>query len=150
MGAVLSSRNRALLRILLLDESQGAQARLTLLRESGHPITLARSLPEATKALRAGEFDVVVADHPSANVDAQLTIRQLHDLRANVAVILISAFADSLGLNEANTGADIVIQKSAHEVAHLIRSVARLQRRKPKRKPVRSVTLPSAARVQTV
>jgi hypothetical protein len=39
-----------------------------------------------------------------------------------------------MGLNEDNTGADVVIQKSANEVAHLVRSVNRLLRRKPTRK----------------
>jgi len=33
-------------------------------------------------------------------------------------------------MNEASTGADVVIQKSANEVSHLIRSVSRLLRRK--------------------
>jgi len=39
-----------------------------------------------------------------------------------------------LGLTESNTGADAVIQKSAHEVSHLLRAVSRLLRRKPARK----------------
>ena len=35
-------------------------------------------------------------------------------------MILISGFVDSLGLNEESTGADVVIQKSANEVSHLV------------------------------
>ena len=49
-------------------------------------------------------------------------------------MILISGFTDTLGLNEANTGADVVIQKSSHEVSHLVRSVNRLLR-KPSNPP---------------
>jgi hypothetical protein len=41
---------------------------------------------------------------------------------------------DALGLSEGNTGADVVIQKSANEVSHLVRSVGRLLRRTPPRK----------------
>jgi hypothetical protein len=55
-----------------------------------------------------------------------------------VPVILISEFVDALGLNEENTGADAVIQKSANEVSHLIRAVGRLLRRKPAKKPAQS------------
>jgi hypothetical protein len=45
-----------------------------------------------------------------------------------------------MGLNEENTQADAVIQKSANEVSHLSRAVARLlrqqvSRQKPARKP---------------
>jgi FixJ family two-component response regulator len=56
----------------------------------------------------------------------------------DVPVILISGFVDSLGLSEENTGADVVIQKSANEVSHMVRSVARLLRRKPVKKPAGS------------
>jgi len=45
-------------------------------------------------------------------------------------IVLISGYVDTLGMNEASTGADVVIQKSANEVSHLIRSVSRLLRRK--------------------
>ena len=50
-------------------------------------------------------------------------------------VIIISGFVDALGLNEANTGADMVIQKSAHEVAHMVRSVRSLLKPRSQRKP---------------
>jgi hypothetical protein len=45
---------------------------------------------------------------------------------------------DALGLSEDNTGADVVIQKSANEVSHLVRAVARLLRKKPVKKPAGS------------
>ena len=44
-------------------------------------------------------------------------------------------------MNEASTGADVVIQKSANEVSHLVRAVNRLLRRKsPAKKPAASQT----------
>ena len=52
-----------------------------------------------------------------------------------IPVILLSGIADALGLTEGNTGADIVIQKSANEVTHLVRAVNRLMRKKTQRKP---------------
>jgi FixJ family two-component response regulator len=64
-------------------------------------------------------------------------ITRLRKQNPTVSVILISGFTDTLGLNEANTGADVVIQKSSHEVSHLVRSVNRLlrKRQQPARKP---------------
>ena len=59
--------------------------------------------------------------------------------------MLVSGFVDTLGLNEASTGADAVIQKSANEVTHLVRAVNRLLRRK---KPAAAVTRPLKAKRQ--
>lgn len=53
-------------------------------------------------------------------------IRQLRALNATVPVILISGFTDPLGLKPENTGANAVIQKSNHEVSHLVREIRRL------------------------
>jgi hypothetical protein len=61
-----------------------------------------------------------------------------------VPVILLSGFVDALGLDEKSTGADIVIQKSANEIVHLLRSVKRLLNRKPPRKPA-AVERPAVA-----
>ena len=50
--------------------------------------------------------------------------------------MLLSGFTEALGLAEASTGADVVLQKSANEVSHLVRAVNRLLRRKtPAKKP---------------
>jgi hypothetical protein len=50
-------------------------------------------------------------------------------------IVLLSGFSEALGLAEASTGADVVLQKSANEVTHLIRAVNRLLRRKVTKKP---------------
>ena len=52
-----------------------------------------------------------------------------------MVIVMVSGFVDTLGLNEATTGADAVIQKSNNEVTHLVRAVNRLLRRKPAKKP---------------
>ncbi len=67
-------------------------------------------------------------------------ITRLRKQHPTMSIILISGFTDTLGLNEANTGADVVIQKSSHEVSHLVRSVNRLLRKgqQPVRKPAAS------------
>ena len=71
-------------------------------------------------------------------------IERVRKLSPAVPVILLSGFVDALGLDEKSTGADIVIQKSANEVAHLMRSVKRLLNRKLPKKPA-GVERPAAA-----
>ncbi len=51
-------------------------------------------------------------------------------------IILLTGFAESLGLRAENTGADVVIQKSANEVANLVRHAKRLL--SPPKKPAGS------------
>jgi CheY-like chemotaxis protein len=67
-------------------------------------------------------------------------IARLRKLHPATAVILISGFTDTLGLDEAGTGADVVLQKSNNEVTQLIRAVNRLLRKQqqPPKKPTGS------------
>jgi hypothetical protein len=58
-------------------------------------------------------------------------IGRLRKLHPATAVILISGFTETLGLDEAGTGADIVLQKNNNEVPQLIRAVNRLLRKQP-------------------
>jgi CheY-like chemotaxis protein len=64
-------------------------------------------------------------------MDGLELIVRLRKQAPELLIILISGFVDTLGLNEATTGADAVIQKSNNEVTHLVRAVNRLLRRKP-------------------
>jgi CheY-like chemotaxis protein len=84
------------------------------------------------------KFDLVVTDYKMPRMDGLELIAGLRKTSPELPVILISGFVDSLGLSEENTGADVVIQKSANEVSHLVRSVARLLRKKPAKKPAGS------------
>ena len=63
------------------------------------------------------DFDVVVTDYKMPKMNGVELIGRLRKLHPATAVILISGFTDTLGLNEASTGADIVLQKSNNEVA---------------------------------
>jgi len=67
-------------------------------------------------------------------MDGLELIVRLRKQQSDILIILVSGFVDTLGLNEATTGADAVIQKSANEVTHLVRAVNRLLRKKPAKK----------------
>jgi CheY-like chemotaxis protein len=125
-------------RILLLDDnSMGLSARRSVLEELGHKVATCGAPHDALELCGKQRFDVVVTDYKMPKMNGVEFITRLRKQHPGVAVILISGFIDTLGLNESNTGADVVIQKSSHEVSHLIRSVNRLLRKQqqPPRKP---------------
>jgi CheY-like chemotaxis protein len=90
---------------------------------------------EALECVASDKFNLVVTDYKMPRMNGLELIARLRKQSPGLPVILISGFVDTLGLNEQNTGADVVIQKSNHEVPHLVRAVARLLNRKPARKP---------------
>ena len=119
-------------RILLVDDNfNGLSARKSVLEELGHRIAAVSSGAEALEVFAAQKFDLVVTDYKMPRMDGLELIKRLRKQAPAVPVVLVSGYVDTLGLNEASTGADVVIQKSANEVTHLVRSVGRLLRRKP-------------------
>jgi CheY-like chemotaxis protein len=134
-------------RILLVDDnSLGLAARRSVLEELGHKVQTSGTPTEALDLCGKQRFDVVVTDYKMPKMDGIEFIVRLRKLDPASGVILISGFTDTLGLNEANTGADVVLQKSNHEVTHLVRSVNRLLRKQqqPRKKPASSQSSPNA------
>jgi len=122
-------------RILIVDDNaNGLSARKCVLEELGHRLTEASSGADALELFAPQKFDLVITDYRMPRMNGIELIDHLREQAPDLPIILISGFVDALGLSEATTGADVVIQKSANEVSHLIRSVARLLRRKPARK----------------
>jgi len=79
--------------------------------------------------------DVVITDLEMPRMDGLELISRLRGHAPSLPIVLLSGFSETLGLGESSTGADVVLQKSANEVSHLVRAVNRLLRRKPARKP---------------
>jgi len=135
MFPLMISRNSSPLsarpRILLVDDNaNGLAARKSVLEELGYAIITCASGADALEHFDSHKFDLVVTDYKMPRMDGLELIGRLRKHTPNLPIVLISGYVDSLGLNEASTGADVVIQKSANEVSHLIRSVNRLLRRK--------------------
>jgi CheY-like chemotaxis protein len=125
--------------ILLVDDNQhGLTARKTLLQQIGHKAAIAQSGEEALKLMAQTSFDVVVTDFKMPRMNGTELITRIRAVEPKMRVILLSGFVDPLGLTEENTGADVVIAKSAGEVGHLVRAVDRLMRRRTPPKPARS------------
>ena len=125
----LSTRRRIL---LVDDNANGLAARKSVLEELGYSIVTCASGADALEQFESRDpFDLVVTDYKMPRMDGLELIGRLRKHTPGLPIVLISGYVDMLGLNEASTGADVVIQKSANEVSHLIRSVNRLLRRKP-------------------
>jgi CheY-like chemotaxis protein len=121
------STTQPLGRILLVDDNRGGlMARKAVLEELGYHTEGALSGKQALSLFEEHLFDLVVTDYRMPDMDGGELIAKIRAAKETIPIILISGFVDALGLNEQNTGADIVIMKSANEVQHLIRSVSRL------------------------
>lgn len=116
----------------------GLAARRSVLEELGHQVLTSGTGAEALELCGKHGFDVVVTDYKMPKMNGVELIGRLRKLHPALSVILISGFTDTLGLDEANTGADIVLQKSNNEVSQLVRAVNRLLRKHqqpPKKAP---------------
>ena len=130
-------------RILLVDDNSfGLSARRSVLEELGHQVRTAGAAADALDLCGKHAFDIVVTDYKMPKMNGVEFIARLRKLHPSTAVILISGFTDTLGLDEASTGADVVLQKSNNEVPQLIRAVNRLLRKQqaPPKKPSSSQT----------
>lgn len=131
--------------ILLVDDnSDGVLARRSLLEELGYKVVSAGCGSDALQLVERENFDLVITDYRMSPVNGVELITQLRARNFRNPIILLTGFADSLGLAIENTGADVVVQKSANEVANLLRHTKRLL--SPPKKPVRSQTGPVSRR----
>lgn len=136
MRSRLRSDSSPSARILLVDDNKsGLSARRAILEELGHRTTTASGGEDALQQLSNSKFDILVTDYRMPKIDGVELIRRVRTTDPAMPIILLSGYVEAYGLDEANTGADIVLPKSANEVAHLIRAVNRLLRRKVTRKP---------------
>jgi CheY-like chemotaxis protein len=69
-------------------------------------------------------------------MDGLELIRTLRERGIKIPIILLSGFAECIGLAPESTGADVVLQKSANEITNLARHAKRLLM--PARKPAAS------------
>ena len=138
-------------RVLLVDDNKnGTPARRAALVELGYEVGTALSGAEALESFQQTRFDLVVTDYKMPKMNGAELIAALRALRADLPVILLSGFAEAGGLNEANTGANIVLQKGASECTHLVRAVSKLLNHRSARKPAGLAAQKTLARRKTI
>lgn len=123
--------------LLLVDDNNlGLKARKAILEEQGYRVTAVASPQDAlNRLIDSSSFDVIVTDHRLPLMTGVEFIAQVRAREVVTPVILLSGFVDTLGLDERNTGADVVLQKNANEISHLCRAVRQLLRRRLSKKP---------------
>ena len=123
-------------RVLLVDDNKnGTPARRAALEEHGYETASASSGAEAIEKFNLTEFDLVVTDYKMPRMNGTELIAALRELRPDLLVVLLSGFAESGGLSEGNTGANIVLPKGPTEGLQLVRAVNRLLHHRAVRKP---------------
>lgn len=123
--------------ILLVDDNHdGILARRSVLEELGYQVVPAKCGSEALKLAEKEAFDLVITDYKMSPIDGLELITKLREKNFTKPIILLTGFADNLGLRPEGTGADVVIQKSANEIVTLVRHTKRLL--SSPRKPVGS------------
>jgi CheY-like chemotaxis protein len=126
-------------KILLVDENRdGLLVRRSLLEEQGFRVEQAENGEEGLELFSSIRFDVVVTGYRIPRMSGTQLIGRIRELDPYARVVLISGFAEPLGLTEENTGADVVLTKDSQEQVLLVRSVKRLLNRTVSRKPPRS------------
>ena len=125
--------------ILLVDDnSDGILARQSVLCELGYQVVTARNGQEALSIANSQAVDLIITDFKMDNLNGLQLIAELRKEGRRTPIILLTGFAEALGLRPETTGADIVIQKSANELSSLLRHAKRLLQ--PLRKPAKSNT----------
>ncbi len=138
MRSAPSSRAQHSGTILLVDDNRdGVVARRSVLEELGYKVVSAGCGPDALEAVEQHDFNLIITDYKMSPMDGVQLIANLRKGNCHIPIILLTGFAESLGLSADRTGADVVIQKSANEVNTLVRYTNRLIH-PPAKKPARS------------
>ncbi len=127
MRSASSYRAAAQATILLVDDNtDGNLARRSVLEELGYKVVPAGCGSEALKLIEKQAFDLIITDYRMSPVNGLDLIKGLRESNFTKPIILLTGFAENLGLRPESTGADIVIQKSANEIVTLVRHTKRL------------------------
>ncbi len=127
MRSAHSNRSQTSALILLVDDNRdGVLARRAVLEELGYQVISACCGSDALKSAEEHPFDLVITDYKMEPMNGVEFISRLRKRGFEKPILLLSGFAEAVGLNPETTGADAVVQKSANEVATLVRQTRRL------------------------
>ena len=127
---------RAAVILLVDDNKDGVLARRSVLEEFGYKVVAASCGEAALEIVQHQGVDLVITDLKMKPVNGIELIRSLREIKPQLPIILLTGFADALGLNPETTGASVVLQKSSSELSMLLRNTKRLLQ--PPKKPMRS------------
>src|SRR5689334_9490348 len=110
MRSSASSRAQHSGTILLVDDNRdGVIARRSLLEELGYKVVSAGSGPDALQAVAHQNFDLIITDYKMSPMNGLQLIEALRKTNFRHPIILLTGFAESLGLRTESPVADVVI-----------------------------------------
>jgi CheY-like chemotaxis protein len=81
-------------RIEVIDDDQAIRTTIKLLLErEGHEVVLAEDGRKGIEQFRTGEFDLLIVDIFMPGMDGLETIRNIHQIRPDIPIIVISGYA---------------------------------------------------------
>ncbi|MBV8808137.1 MAG: response regulator [Acidobacteriaceae bacterium] len=137
MRSVPSNRAKGSAILLVDDNRDGSDARCSVLEQLGFLVSYAGSGEDALQMIAGKTFDLVITDLVMEPMDGKQLIATLRQCGFKNPVILLTGFANMLGLKPENTGADAVVNKSAKEIDEIVRQAKRLLN--PAKKPAGSL-----------
>ncbi len=137
MRSVPSNRAKGSAILLVDDNRDGSDARCSVLEQLGFLVSYAGSGEDALQMIAGKSFDLVITDLVMEPMDGKQLISTLRQSGFKNPVILLTGFANMLGLKPENTGADAVVNKSAKEIDEIVRQAKRLLN--PAKKPAGSL-----------
>ena len=99
--------------LIVEDDNAMAQMCAKLVRRHGHSAVIARSGVDALAIVRAaGDVDAVISDIQMPQMSGTELLARLHEMRADLPVILMTGYANVVGADEAiSMGATDYISK---------------------------------------
>src|SRR2546421_5100777 len=93
--------------ILLVDDNlDGVVARRSVLEELGYKVVPATSGHDALQVIERHKFDLIITDYKMSPINGLEFIAEVRKRGFRVPIILLSGFADNLGLRKETSGAD--------------------------------------------
>lgn len=81
-------------RIEVIDDDQAIRTTIKLLLErEGHEVVLAEDGRKGIEQFRTGQFDLLIVDIFMPGMDGLETIRNIHQIRPDIPIIVISGYA---------------------------------------------------------
>jgi CheY-like chemotaxis protein len=108
------------------DNRDGTIARRSVLEELGYQVVTAGCGSDALNLQEERHPDLIITDYRMHPMNGLELIAHLRERGFKNPIILLSGFAETLGMRSETSGADVVIQKSSNEVATLVRHTKRL------------------------
>src|SRR5260370_41147790 len=109
MGTSPSQRAPSSALILLVDDNpDGVVARRSVLEELGYNVVSASSGYDALQTIEQQKFDLVITDYKMSPINGLEFIATLRQRGFRIPIILVSGFAESLGVRHGVSDRDVV------------------------------------------